>query len=145
MSPLQFLLVGGRTTKSEHSTQVWTLSLGLNDSDDPPWMALRALGTGRHSHSCFMHDGMVFVAGGAVAGASEDPHGGTTQVESYSVADNKWTAYKPLPFGPLVGARVVSLGSDAVPTLVGGSRTQKHVIQVGVQITLKTYSTLLSF
>jgi hypothetical protein len=124
----QFLLIGGRTAKSNYSSHVWTLSLGISDDpSNPPWMSLRSLPYGRHSHTCFMHDGKVFVVGGAT---ESDGDSGTDAVMTYSLADNKWREFKPIPFGPLIGAAAVHLGSLNVPTLIGGSRRQTGLIQV---------------
>ena len=57
----QFLLIGGRTPDEDYSSLVWSLSLGLGaePSNPPPWTPLPHLLEGRHSHSCFHHDGKV--------------------------------------------------------------------------------------
>ena len=55
---------------------------------------------------------------------------GTESVETFREDDNTWREYEPLPFGPLLGAAAISIGSDPVPTLVGGSDRQKGLIQV---------------
>ena len=68
----------------------------------------------------------MFVVGGAVKGKKY----GTDSVETYNNRDDTWREYEPLPFGPLLGASTVSIGSDPVPTLVGGSDRQKGLIQV---------------
>ena len=72
----------------------------------------------------------VFVVGGAVGGAVEGEQYGTETVETFRGGDDTWRSHEPLPFGPLLGAAAVSIGSDPVPTLVGGSKRQKGLIQV---------------
>ena len=68
----------------------------------------------------------MFVVGGAVEGEQY----GTATVETFRGGDDTWRSHEPLPFGPLLGAAAVSIGSDPVPTLVGGSKRQKGLIQV---------------
>ena len=67
----------------------------------------------------------MFVVGGAVSGERL----GTESVETFVEGEAAWREFAPLPFR-LLGAAAVSIGSNPVPTLVGGSDRQRGLIQV---------------